>query len=173
MSTLSVVNRSNQKTNEWLRDTNAALGWFTFQRGYLSLRAVLHALRDRLTTPEAAQFAAQLPTFLRGMYYEGWNPARTPVKSRGKEMFFRQVRANFANTHNPDVDVEHVTRAVFRVLDKHISKGEVDQIRAQLPRELRELWPADKTGQRAASSGHGRARRHVQILGVPTTPPMP
>jgi uncharacterized protein (DUF2267 family) len=144
MSTLSVVNRSVQKTNEWLRDTNYELGWFSFQRGYLSLRAVLHALRDRLSTPEIAQLAAQLPIFLRGIYYEGWNPARTPVKSRGKEVFFRQVRANFARTRNPDVDVEHVARAIFRVLAKHISKGELDQVRALLPHELRDLWPDKK-----------------------------
>lgn len=141
MSTLSILDRSFQKTNIWLRDANYELGWFTFQRGYLSLRAVLHALRDRLTTPEIAQLGAQLPIFIRGIYYEGWNPARTPIKSRGKALFLRQVRGEFAHTRNPDVDAEHVTRAIFRVLSKHISKGELDQIKAILPREVREFWP--------------------------------
>jgi uncharacterized protein (DUF2267 family) len=144
MSTLSILDRSVQKTNVWLRDVNYELSWFTFQRGYLSLRAVLHALRDRLTTPEIAQLGAQLPIFIRGIYYEGWNPSRTPVKSRGKELFLRQVRAAFANTRNPDVDAEEITRAIFRVLAKHISKGELDQVQAILPRELREFWPQAK-----------------------------
>jgi len=40
------------------------------RRAYNALRAVLHALRDRLTTEEIAQFGAQLPTFVRGVYYE-------------------------------------------------------------------------------------------------------
>ena len=144
MRTLAILDRSVQKTNIWLRDVNYELGWFTFQRGYLSLRGVLHALRDRLTIQEVAQLGAQLPIFIRGIYYEGWNPVQTPVKSRGKEVFFRQVRQEFAHTRNPDVDVEHVTRAIFRVLCKHVSKGELDQVKATLPRELREFWPDAK-----------------------------
>lgn len=144
MSTLAILDRSVQKTNIWLRDANYELGWFTLQRAYLSLRAVLHALRDRLTIQEVAQLGAQLPIFIRGIYYEGWNPSQTPVKSRGKELFLRQVRAEFAHTRNPDVDAEHVTRAIFRVLSKHVSEGELDQIKALLPRELREFWPEAK-----------------------------
>jgi len=142
MSTLTILDRSIQKTNIWLRDVNAELSWFTFQRGYLALRAVLHALRDRLATAEVAQLAAQLPIFIRGVYYEGWNPARTPIKSRGKELFLRQIRAEFAHSQNPDIDAEAVTRAIFRVLSKHISKGEQEQVKHLLPHELRDLWPA-------------------------------
>jgi len=141
---LGILDRSVQKTNVWLRDINYELSWFTFQRGYIALRAVLHALRDRLSTPEIAQLGAQLPIFIRGIYYEGWNPAKTPIKSRGKELFFRQVRAEFKHTRNPDIDPEEVSSAIFRVLAKHVSKGELDQVRALLPRELRELWPQAK-----------------------------
>jgi uncharacterized protein (DUF2267 family) len=144
MSTLTILDRSVQKTNVWLRDVNAELSWFTFQRGYLALRAVLHALRDRLTTPEVAQFGAQLPIFIRGIYYEGWNPSRTPVKSRGKELFLRQIRAEFAHTSNPDVDAEEIARSIFRVLRKHVSKGELEQVQALLPREIREFWAEER-----------------------------
>jgi len=144
MSTLAILDRSVQKTNIWLRDVNAELSWFTFRRGYLALRAVLHALRDRLSPTEVAQLGAQLPIFIRGIYYEGWNPARTPIKSRGKELFFRQVRAAFAHTRNPDIDAENVTRAIFRVLCKHISEGELQQVVHLLPHELRDLWPEHK-----------------------------
>lgn len=141
MNTLAILDRSVQKTNVWLRDVNAELSWFTFQRGYLALRAVLHALRDRLSTPEIAQFGAQLPIFIRGIYYEGWKPAHTPVKSRGKDLFLRQVRSQFAHTRNPDIDAEEVTRAIFRVLAKHVSGGELEQVKHLLPHELRDLWP--------------------------------
>src|SRR5579871_3560662 len=144
MSTLAILDRSVQKTNVWLKDVNAELSWFTFPRGYLALRAVLHALRDRLTAPEVAQLAAQLPIFIRGVYYEGWNPSRTPIKSRGKELFLRQVRAEFAHTRNPDVDAEGVTRAIFRVMAKHVSKGELEQVKHLLPHELRDFWPEEK-----------------------------
>lgn len=141
MSTLAILDRSVQKTNVWLRDVNYELQFFTFQRDYLALRAVLHTLRDRLSLQEVAQLGAQFPIFIRGIYYEGWNPSRTPIKSRGKELFLRQVRAEFAHTRNPDVDAEEITRAIFRVLNKHVSKGEIEQVKALLPRELREFWP--------------------------------
>jgi uncharacterized protein (DUF2267 family) len=141
MSTLAILDRSVQKTNVWLRDVNYELQWFTFQRGYLALRAVLHALRDRLSVPEVAQLGAQFPIFIRGIYYEGWNPSRTPIKSRGKELFLRQIRGEFAHTRNPDIDAEDIARAIFRVLNEHISKGEIEQVKGLLPRELREFWP--------------------------------
>jgi len=144
MSTLTILDRNIQKTNVWLRDVNAELSWFTFQRGYLALKAVLHALRDRLTTAEVAQLSAQLPIFIRGVYYEGWNPARTAIKSRGKELFLRQVREGFSHSQNPDIDPEAITRAIFRVLSKHISKGEQEHIKHLLSHELRDLWPEEK-----------------------------
>lgn len=144
MSTLAILDRSVQKTNVWLRDVNCELSWFTFQRGYLALRAVLHALRDRLSTSEVAQFGAQLPIFIRGVYYDGWTPSRTLIKSRGKELFLRQVQAEFAHTRNPDIDAEAVTRAIFRVLCKHISGGELEQVKHLLPHGIREFWPEQK-----------------------------
>jgi uncharacterized protein (DUF2267 family) len=144
MSTLAILDRSVQKTNIWLRDVNCELSWFTFQRGYLALRAVLHALRDRLSPQEVARFGAQLPIFIRGVYYEGWNPCRTPIESRGKELFLREVRAAFAHTRNPDIDAEAVTRAILRVLSKHVAQGELEKVKHLLPHEIRDLWPEQK-----------------------------
>ena len=42
---------------------------------------MLHTLRDRLTVDVAAKLAAQLPTLIRGIYYEDWDPSRTPYQS--------------------------------------------------------------------------------------------
>jgi uncharacterized protein (DUF2267 family) len=36
--------------------------------------------------------------------------------------------------------LEDVTRAVFRVLAKHVSAGEIDDVKQMLPAEIRELW---------------------------------
>ena len=84
---------------------------------------------------------AQLPIFIRGIYYEGWNPAQAPSKDRKKEAFLFRILSEFAHTRNPDVDAAHVARAIFRVLSRHISEGELEQVRTQLPHEVRELWP--------------------------------
>ena len=99
---------------------------------------VLHALRGRLTVDEAADLSAQLPTLIRGIYYEGWKPAVVPVRERKREQFLSHVRESYK--HDESVDVEEVVRAVFRVLTNRISSGEIDDIRHSLPTELSSLW---------------------------------
>ena len=75
------------KTNRVLKEIERAYGWPQDRRNqsYTALRAVLHALRDRLTVEESAQFAAQLPMLIRGLYYGGWDPSRSSHRdpSRG------------------------------------------------------------------------------------------
>jgi uncharacterized protein (DUF2267 family) len=141
MTTVPILDRTIQKTNIWLRDALRELDWVSTQRAYLATRAVLHALRDRLGVEEVAQLGAQLPIFIRGVYYEGWIPTRVPGKSRKREAFLAQVRNEFAHTRNPDVDPEHVSRAILRVVCKHVSEGEIEQIKHLLPHDLRSFWP--------------------------------
>jgi len=52
---------------------------------------VLHAPRDRLPVQETADLAAQLPVLIRGIYYEGWDPARVPMKM-SRDGFTARVR---------------------------------------------------------------------------------
>jgi uncharacterized protein (DUF2267 family) len=58
---------------------------------YRVLRSFLHALRDQLTVDEAAKLAAQLPIFARGVFYEGWDPSRTPEHARDIESFLTRI----------------------------------------------------------------------------------
>jgi uncharacterized protein (DUF2267 family) len=128
-----------QKTHIWLKELMEELWWEDQHRAYLALRATLHALRDRLTVDEATHLGAQLPMLIRGFYYEGWSPAGKPVKERHKEEFFTHVKEYF--TREEDVDAEKIVRAVFKVLSKRITEGEIEDIKHILPPELRELWP--------------------------------
>jgi uncharacterized protein (DUF2267 family) len=135
---LAAFERTTQTTNVWLHDVMARLAWTDPHRAYRALRAVLHALRDRLTVEQAAALAAQLPMLVRGFYYEGWHPHDKPVKERHKDEFLAHIAEAFRD--EPGVDAEEITRAVFRVLAKHVTAGEIDNIERSLPGEIRSLW---------------------------------
>jgi uncharacterized protein (DUF2267 family) len=138
-TTLTPFASTIQTTNLWLHDIEEELGWGEdHQRAYHALRAVLHALRDRLPVDQAAALAAQLPMLIRGFYYEGWHPHGKPVKERHREEFLAHVAAAFRD--DPEVDPEQVVEAVFQVLSNHVSHGEIAGVKRSLPAEIRELW---------------------------------
>jgi uncharacterized protein (DUF2267 family) len=99
--------------------------------------AVLHALRDRLTVEEARQAAAQLPRELRRIWVEGEAPDRRPVRMRRK-MFYERVQQDgrIASLR----EARFFTIAVFAALKAQLSPGEADDVMAQLPRDLKEVW---------------------------------
>lgn len=137
-TTISSFESTIHKTNIWLKDVMDELDWDSHERAYHALRAVLHALRDRLSTAEVADLAAQLPMLVRGFYYEGWSPSRQTTPLRHKEQFLEQIDQAFRD--DMTVDAEEVARAVFHVISKHVSSGEIADIKHTLPREIRELW---------------------------------
>ena len=133
---LEVFDRTIHKTNIWLKDLMEILGCTDRQEAYTSLRATLHALRDRLTIEETAQVAAQLPMLIRGFYFEGWDPSGKPVKERHRNEFLARIERELERY---EAEPEVVVRAVFLVLTNHISEGEIKDV---LPREIRDLWPS-------------------------------
>lgn len=98
---LEVFDRTLHKTHAWLKAIMEELGTEDRHKAYLALRAVLHALRDRLTVEEVAQLAAQLPMLVRGLYYEGWDPTGKPLKERHKEAFLAHVAEELKNPFRP------------------------------------------------------------------------
>src|ERR1035438_1312523 len=96
-----IIEHSVEKAHIWLKEVAAEMGDEDRQSAYRALRAVLHTLRDRLTVDVAVKLAAQLPTLIRGIYYEDWDPSRTPLPI-----------------------------AVARVLRAHVSPGEIEGVLA-------------------------------------------
>jgi uncharacterized protein (DUF2267 family) len=135
-TSLAVFDRTLHKTNLWLTDVMAELDVEDRHKAYAALRATLHALRDRLTVDEAAQLAAQLPLLVRGVYYENWRPAATPLKERHVEQFLAHVQREL-----PNDDPEVVVRAVFSVVAGYVTKGEIEDVYWMLPEGVRDLWP--------------------------------
>ena len=61
------------------------------REAWKALRAVLHTVRDRLPLDVAVHFGAQLPMLIRGMYYEGWEPSKVPIKMT-RESFLAAIQ---------------------------------------------------------------------------------
>ncbi len=100
---------------------------------------MLHCLRDRLTVNEAAQLADQLPMLVRGIYYEAWHPAGKPEKIRSRDEFLSRISAHFSKTR--PINSEDAARAVFQVLENHVTAGEISDVIQALPQDIRALWP--------------------------------
>jgi uncharacterized protein (DUF2267 family) len=128
-----------QLTHIWINDLDSRLQWNNKARSYRLLKAVLHALRDSLRVNEAVDLGAQLPSLLRGAYYEQWRPAATPVKNRHVEDFLARVSESFRR--DPLAEPAKAVMAVFQLLTQKITEGEVEDIRRSLPEEVRNIWP--------------------------------
>jgi uncharacterized protein (DUF2267 family) len=135
---LEVFDRTLQATNIWLDEVMRQAGWSDRQKAYRALRVVLHALRDRLPVDEAAHLSAQLPMLVRGIFFEGWHPAGTPVPVRSKDEFLSSLASAFSM--DEEADPERLAEIVFRVLARHVGDGESNKIKSVLPKDIRELW---------------------------------
>jgi uncharacterized protein (DUF2267 family) len=87
-----------------------------------------------LTVEEAAQLSAQLPQMVRGAFFESWVPAGKPLRIRHREEFLALVRAKYGP--RGDVAAEDIVIAVFRVLGRHVSGGELTDILLTLPEPI-------------------------------------
>lgn len=137
---LKVFDNTLQTTNIWLDDLMHELGWNDRERAYHAMWTVMHALRDRLPVNNVAHLAAQLPLLLRGVFFEGWHPDGKPVAEHTQDQFLVHVTEAFlfdVNAHS-----KAIAQAVFQVIAKHVSHGEIDKLKRVLPKGIRELWPA-------------------------------
>jgi uncharacterized protein (DUF2267 family) len=99
--------------------------------------AVFHTLRDRLTPEEADQVAAQLPRDLKLVWWAGERCGRRPLKLH-RDDFYRRVMAE-ARLESVR-EARWMTIAVFAALKDQLSPGEAEDVLAQLPKDLKEVW---------------------------------
>jgi uncharacterized protein (DUF2267 family) len=118
MSTgLDTFDRTVQESNLWLKDVMERLDTTDRHHAYSNLRAVLHALRDRIGAESAAHLGAQLPMLLRGLFYEGWDPTGKPTKERHEAAFLAHIARELPRAQAGEV--KQGTHAVLDVLSKH------------------------------------------------------
>ncbi|GAB3183646.1 uncharacterized protein (DUF2267 family) [Micromonospora palomenae] len=136
----SAFETSLDKTNLILKDIEQAYGWPKAQRNqsYAALRTVLHLLRDRMSVQESAEFAAQLPVLLRGIYFDGWQPDSVPIKLN-RDDFLYEVRQGFP--YDVEGGTERVVQVVLDALRKHVTQGEWQDVKSNMPGDLQRMIP--------------------------------
>ena len=143
------LDRSIGKAITWLIDVDEQSGTKDRRLAYRVTRAWLHGLRDRLTVEVTAHFAAQLPELLRGVFHDGGNPSRVPLRYGRDEYVARFAR----DARVRESDVARAAGAVTTVARRYMP-GAVEQAFALLPASLRDLPESAVAG---ASRGNGAA----------------
>jgi uncharacterized protein (DUF2267 family) len=139
MTAISDLNAAVQTAEDWINNLMRRLGWQDRERVYLALLATLHALRDCLARDEAIYIGAQLPTLLRGLYYEGWYPTARPA-TKSRNAFLERIHDGVHR--DPGVDAEQVARGVFALLAARLPAAEIEDAKAATPSVLHNLWPS-------------------------------
>ena len=104
-------------------------------------RATLVTLAERLAGGEANDLASQLPPEIAEHLRGEWSGMGERFSL---DEFFQRV------CRREDVDLPKAVyhaRAVMEVLSEAVSKGEMDDVRAQLPAEFDRLFEAGSTGR--------------------------
>jgi uncharacterized protein (DUF2267 family) len=136
----SAFESSLEKTNLMLKDIEQAYGWPKSQRNqsYCALRTVLHLLRDRMPVQESVEFSAQLPVLVRGIYFDGWKPMDVPIKLN-RDDFLLEVRRHFP--YDVEGGTERVVQVVLDALSRHVTPGQWDDVKDNMPSDLQRMMP--------------------------------
>ena len=126
--------RGYPATQRWLDELESELRSDDALRAYRIMRAWLQLVRELLPAREAVDLGICLPVPLRGLYYEGWDPARQPVRC-DRETFVGRfaIIARIAN-----VEVPPAARAAWSVFRRNLP-GRAAIVWPRLSEDMRRL----------------------------------
>lgn len=107
------------------------------------LSAILHGLRDLISMEESLQLLAQLPMFLKAVYVNSWNYKEKRARIKTMPEFIDLVRhyGGLTSVHDFESDevAENYIHSTFLALRQYISDGELEDIRDELSKNLKEM----------------------------------
>lgn len=139
MTGLSTFDDTIHTTNIWLKELMERLDTDSRKDAYRALRVTLKALRDRIPDTEVIQLSAQLPMLIRGSFFEGWQINKGPTNLKTQDDFISELSPAF-NFESVSLSNRQIVAEVFGLLRSKISKGEIDDIKSNLPPSIRGLW---------------------------------
>ena len=104
------------------------------------LSSILHGLREIISFEESLQLMAQFPMFLKAVYVNGWS-SKKKVRVKNMTEFIDLIRDFDGNTSVHDFESDEVAESyihtTFIMLRKYVSLGELEDIRTELPKDLK------------------------------------
>ena len=106
--------------------------------------AIMHALRDIIPPQESLQFVAQMPMFMKAVYVHGWSMKKDKPRVKRMSDFIELVKrydypAADSDFEYSDELAERYIDTTFIFLRRYISAGELNDIKAGLPRDLKNI----------------------------------
>ncbi len=134
-----------QKTLGFLKELAGELGFGDDkQKADRVLRSLLFVIRRRISPQEYLDFIAQLPICIKAEAINGWDMNDFPDKSiKHLDDFIKAVMEadNRAAMHDFENEekAKEIVAGIFRFLKKHISEGEIKDVAAEMPEEVKEF----------------------------------
>ena len=94
---------------------------------------------------ESLDFIAQLPVFIKGIYVEGWKYQEKPERLRNLDDFAEKVKS-YQSTYGenqfnwPEPTGQIIQTILQYIQESYVTEGEIDHIKAQLPKELEQIF---------------------------------
>lgn len=120
------------KADEFIKEVKERAGLSSREEAIEATHATLSVLGERLFGGERDHLAAQLPSELQSFLMEAEGSSKFDV-----DEFF--VRISEEENCAVDEAVEHA-QAVINVLCDAVTAGEIDDLKAQLPKDIAELF---------------------------------
>ncbi|MDG1729457.1 MAG: DUF2267 domain-containing protein [Algibacter sp.] len=132
---------ANKFINDYTKELN--LNGDTEKAGRI-LSSILHGLRELISTEESIQLIAQFPMFLKAVYVNGWSPKQKKTKVKTMDDFIDLVKSFDSPSEISDFGydndlAENYIYTTFIKLRKYISLGEIEDIRSELPKDLKDM----------------------------------
>lgn len=127
------------KGNEFINRLQSNLGVNDRDHAARILRSTFRVIRNHLSVEESFQLIAQLPMVLKAVYVEGWKLTDHKRITNLDEFFIEIIQEEGHSSwrdFSSKNEVLDSVRAVLQTLREYVSKQEMDQALATLPRKI-------------------------------------
>lgn len=134
-----------KEAHDYLNELARALGHPEEKERVLKIwRAVMHTLRDRIHLGESMQLMDPLPMIFKGIYVEGWKYSEKPSKDYSSIEEMKEEVKNLQSRYGEEdfpwsKSTEEIISITIDSLDRFLQGNQLEHLKDQLPKEIKEV----------------------------------